>query len=164
MTRKDDEGTGQPIVDVIPLMPQGIKEQGNGQVKVLFRPWRATSIDHRVRLARYISAYKDERVQSKQNLGHIRMILNSTAIKKNLSKKFVKRYNFSKNHELCTRVCTATSHRKTMAGILPFGEIAKIWRAGCIIRARFLQKITDAYENNPDIENLLLDDYFVGDH
>lgn len=29
---------------------------------------------------------------------------------------------------------------------LPFGEIAKIWRAGCIIRAQFLQKITDAYE------------------
>lgn len=29
---------------------------------------------------------------------------------------------------------------------LPFGEIAKIWRAGCIIRARFLQKITDAYD------------------
>ncbi len=44
---------------------------------------------------------------------------------------------------------------------LPFGEIAKIWRAGCIIRARFLQKITDAYDKNPEIENLLLDDYFV---
>ena len=28
---------------------------------------------------------------------------------------------------------------------LPFGEIAKIWREGCIIRAQFLQKITDAY-------------------
>jgi 6-phosphogluconate dehydrogenase len=43
---------------------------------------------------------------------------------------------------------------------LPFGEIAKIWRAGCIIRAQFLQKITDAYDKNADIENLLLDDYF----
>jgi 6-phosphogluconate dehydrogenase len=30
----------------------------------------------------------------------------------------------------------------------PFGEIAKIWRAGCIIRAQFLQKITDAYEKD----------------
>lgn len=44
---------------------------------------------------------------------------------------------------------------------LPFGEIAKIWRAGCIIRAQFLQKITDAYEKNPALENLLLDEYFV---
>lgn len=43
---------------------------------------------------------------------------------------------------------------------LPFGEIAKIWREGCIIRARFLQKITDAYEKDNDIANLLLDEYF----
>ena len=44
---------------------------------------------------------------------------------------------------------------------LNYGEIAKIWRAGCIIRAQFLQNITDAYEKNADLQNLLLDDYFV---
>jgi 6-phosphogluconate dehydrogenase len=43
---------------------------------------------------------------------------------------------------------------------LHYGEIAKIFRAGCIIRARFLQKITDAYEKNPQLANLLLDPYF----
>jgi 6-phosphogluconate dehydrogenase len=43
---------------------------------------------------------------------------------------------------------------------LQFGTIAKIFRAGCIIRARFLQKITDAYDNAPALENLLLDPYF----
>ena len=43
---------------------------------------------------------------------------------------------------------------------LPYGTIAKIFRAGCIIRARFLQKIMDAYEHNPKIVNLLLDPYF----
>ena len=43
---------------------------------------------------------------------------------------------------------------------LPYGTIAKIFRAGCIIRARFLQKIMDAYEHNPQIVNLLLDPYF----
>ncbi|CCD40846.1 6-phosphogluconate dehydrogenase,decarboxylating [Candidatus Paraburkholderia kirkii UZHbot1] len=43
---------------------------------------------------------------------------------------------------------------------LHYGEIAKIFRAGCIIRARFLQKITDAYKTNPDLANLLLDPYF----
>src|SRR5205823_13634812 len=41
-----------------------------------------------------------------------------------------------------------------------FGTIASIWRGGCIIRARFLQKITDAYTRNPDLVNLLLDPYF----
>ncbi|WP_312393107.1 NADP-dependent phosphogluconate dehydrogenase [Mixta calida] len=43
---------------------------------------------------------------------------------------------------------------------LNYGEIAKIFRAGCIIRAQFLQKITDAYKEMPDIANLLLAPYF----
>ena len=43
---------------------------------------------------------------------------------------------------------------------LHYGEIAKIFRAGCIIRAQFLQKITDAYAENADIANLLLAPYF----
>lgn len=43
---------------------------------------------------------------------------------------------------------------------LNYGEIAKIFRAGCIIRAQFLQKITDAYSENNNIDNLLLAPYF----
>jgi 6-phosphogluconate dehydrogenase len=43
---------------------------------------------------------------------------------------------------------------------LQYGQIAKIFRAGCIIRAGFLQKITDAYKTNADLHNLLLDPYF----
>jgi 6-phosphogluconate dehydrogenase len=43
---------------------------------------------------------------------------------------------------------------------LDYGTIAKIFRAGCIIRARFLQKITDAYANDGKLANLLLDPYF----
>src|SRR5699024_5709327 len=43
---------------------------------------------------------------------------------------------------------------------LQYGQLAQIWREGCIIRAQFLQKITDAYEKNPELKNLLLDDYF----
>jgi 6-phosphogluconate dehydrogenase len=42
------------------------------------------------------------------------------------------------------------------------GEIAAIFRGGCIIRARFLQKITEAYARQPDLPNLLLDPYFAG--
>lgn len=40
------------------------------------------------------------------------------------------------------------------------GELAKIWRGGCIIRAKFLDRITDAYEANPTLPSLLLDPYF----
>jgi 6-phosphogluconate dehydrogenase len=43
---------------------------------------------------------------------------------------------------------------------LDFATIASIWRGGCIIRARFLQKITEAYRQRPDLVNLLLDPYF----
>jgi 6-phosphogluconate dehydrogenase len=43
---------------------------------------------------------------------------------------------------------------------LHYGEIAKIFRAGCIIRAQFLQKITDAYAVDADLANLLLAPYF----
>ncbi|MFC5431403.1 NADP-dependent phosphogluconate dehydrogenase [Paraburkholderia denitrificans] len=43
---------------------------------------------------------------------------------------------------------------------LQYGTIAKIFRAGCIIRARFLQKIMDAYAHDPQLANLLLDPYF----
>ncbi|MFZ5806666.1 MAG: NADP-dependent phosphogluconate dehydrogenase [Verrucomicrobiota bacterium] len=43
---------------------------------------------------------------------------------------------------------------------LNLGEIAMIWRGGCIIRARFLQRIKDAYERHPQLNNLLMDPYF----
>lgn len=44
---------------------------------------------------------------------------------------------------------------------LQYGEIARIFRAGCIIRAQFLQKITDAYADDPALPNLLLAPYFT---
>lgn len=41
------------------------------------------------------------------------------------------------------------------------GEVAKIWRGGCIIRAQFLNRITDAYRSKPNLLSLLFDDYFL---
>ncbi len=43
---------------------------------------------------------------------------------------------------------------------LNYGGIALMWRGGCIIRSVFLSKIKDAYDSNPDLTNLLLDDFF----
>jgi 6-phosphogluconate dehydrogenase len=43
---------------------------------------------------------------------------------------------------------------------LKLGDMATIWRGGCIIRARFLDRIKEAYDRNPKLSNLLLDDYF----
>jgi 6-phosphogluconate dehydrogenase len=43
---------------------------------------------------------------------------------------------------------------------LNYGDIALMWREGCIIRAQFLGRIKEAFDKNPDLQNLLLDDYF----
>ncbi|MBN1759463.1 MAG: decarboxylating NADP(+)-dependent phosphogluconate dehydrogenase [Chitinispirillaceae bacterium] len=44
---------------------------------------------------------------------------------------------------------------------LDYGSIALLWREGCIIRSVFLEKISAAYRSNPQLVNLLLDDYFT---
>ncbi|MEE9326870.1 MAG: NADP-dependent phosphogluconate dehydrogenase, partial [Cocleimonas sp.] len=43
---------------------------------------------------------------------------------------------------------------------LNYGDIALMWRGGCIIRSQFLSDIKQAYESNPELENLLLADFF----
>lgn len=44
---------------------------------------------------------------------------------------------------------------------LNFAEIALLWRSGCIIRAAFLERISSSFEREPQLSNLLLDDYFA---
>ena len=67
----------------------------------------------------------------------------------------------------CSKICAYAQGFALMAQAqeeygwkLDFGKIAMIWRGGCIIRARFLQKITEAYQNDKHLTNLLLDPYF----
>lgn len=49
---------------------------------------------------------------------------------------------------------------KTYGWDLKFGDIALMWRGGCIIRSAFLGDIKKAFDKNPDLDNLLLDDFF----
>lgn len=159
LTRKDDEGTGKPVVDVI-LDAAGNKGTGK---------WTSQSaLDLGVPLplitesvfARYISAYKEERVQASKILSRTNDF-EFTGDKKELVEKIREALYFSKIMSYAQGFAQLRVASKEFDWDLPFGEIEKIWRAGCIIRARFLQKITDAYDKNPEIENLLLDDYFV---
>ncbi|WP_293987981.1 decarboxylating NADP(+)-dependent phosphogluconate dehydrogenase [uncultured Megasphaera sp.] len=53
------------------------------------------------------------------------------------------------------------SASETYGWHLDYGAIASIFRAGCIIQAEFLTKITEAYAKNPDLDNLLFDDFFL---
>jgi 6-phosphogluconate dehydrogenase len=67
----------------------------------------------------------------------------------------------------CSKICAYAQGFQLMRAAeseygwkLDFASIASIWRGGCIIRARFLQKITDAYTRDRRLVNLLLDPYF----
>ncbi len=67
----------------------------------------------------------------------------------------------------CSKICAYAQGFQLMAEAqkeygwaLDFGTIAAIWRGGCIIRARFLQKITLAYRRDESLVNLMLDPYF----
>lgn len=67
----------------------------------------------------------------------------------------------------CSKICAYAQGFQLMRAAeseygwkLDLGTIASIWRGGCIIRARFLQKIMDAYTRDPKLVNLLLDPYF----
>lgn len=157
LTRKDDLGTGKPIVDVI-LDAAGNKGTGK---------WTSQSaLDLGVPLplitesvfARYISAYKEERVAASEILS--KPNFEYTGDKAELVEKIRQALYFSKIMSYAQGFAQLRTASKEYDWNLPFGEIAKIWREGCIIRARFLQKITDAYEREEDLANLLLDDYF----
>ncbi len=157
LTRKDDLGTGKPIVDVI-LDAAGNKGTGK---------WTSQSaLDLGVPLplitesvfARFISTYKEERVNASQKFP--KTTFEFTGDKAEFVEKIRQALYFSKIMSYAQGFAQLRQASKEYDWQLPFGEIAKIWRAGCIIRAQFLQKITDAYEKNDDLENLLLDDYF----
>ncbi len=67
----------------------------------------------------------------------------------------------------CSKICAYAQGFQLMRAAqaeyqwsFDFGSIASIWRGGCIIRARFLQKITEAYQRDPSLANLLLDPFF----
>ncbi|MFA5265056.1 MAG: NADP-dependent phosphogluconate dehydrogenase, partial [Opitutaceae bacterium] len=109
--------------------------------------------------ARCLSAVKEERVAASK-------ILKGPAKKKVAgSKKAI----IQAIHDAlyCSKICSYAQGfqlmreaQKEYKWTLDFGTIAQIWRGGCIIRAIFLQKITEAYGRKPELANLLLDPYF----
>jgi 6-phosphogluconate dehydrogenase len=109
--------------------------------------------------ARCISALKEERVAAAKTL-------KGPQAKRKADKTLV---NAVRDALYCSKICSYAQGFALMSEAesefgwkLNFGEIAMIWRGGCIIRARFLQKIKEAYDRNPKLVNLLLDPYFKG--
>lgn len=158
LKRKDDQGTDGYIVDKI-LDKAGNKGTGK---------WTSqSSLDLGVPLplitesvfARFISTYKDERVKASSILSGPEVKF--TGDKAEIVEKIRQALYFSKIMSYAQGFAQLRQASKEYDWDLPYGTIAQIWRAGCIIRAEFLQNITDAFDKDTDLENLLLDEYFI---
>jgi 6-phosphogluconate dehydrogenase len=154
----EDEETGNPLVEMI-LDTAGQKGTGRWtSASALDLGIPAPTIVEAV-LARAISAQKTDRVAASELLkgpdssydGDAAELVD--AIEKAL---------------YCSKICSyAQGYALIRAAAeeynwdLDYGSIALMWRGGCIIRARFLERIRDAFAKAPDLNNLLLDPFFL---
>jgi 6-phosphogluconate dehydrogenase len=155
--KKQDDETGKPMLDVI-LDKAGQKGTGRWtSLEALNLGIAAQTIVEAV-FARAMSAIKEERVHaSKQLKGPDKKFDGD-------KKEFIE---MIRRALYASKVCSyAQGYQLLRAAAeeynwdLKYGEIALMWRGGCIIRAHFLGDIKKAFDNNPDLSNLLLDDYF----
>ncbi len=112
--------------------------------------------------ARALSALKDERVSaSKQLQGHgvadPASVTNADELTDQLSQALLasKIISYAQGYMLLRAAAEEFNWD------LQYGNIAQMWREGCIIRSVFLDDIQNAFAKNPDLSNLLLDDYFA---
>lgn len=158
LTRKDDLGSDKPIVDMI-LDRAGNKGTGKWSSQSALELGVPQSVITESVYARYISAMKQERVEASKVLP--KPVANVSVDKKEAIEMIRKALYFSKLMSYAQGFEQLRFASEKYDWKLQYGNLAKIWRAGCIIRARFLQNITDAYNKKPDLQNLLLDDYFL---
>ncbi|MGX7042761.1 NADP-dependent phosphogluconate dehydrogenase [Leuconostoc holzapfelii] len=157
LTRTDDLGTGQPIVDVI-LDRAGNKGTGKWSSQSALAIGAPQSLITESVYARYLSAMKADRLAAAEVLTgpDFKFTGDVEATKEDIRQALY----FGKIMSYAQGFDQLRMASDFYEWDLPFGELAQLWRAGAIIRAQFLQKITDAYAAQPDLHNLLLDDYF----
>ncbi len=108
--------------------------------------------------ARCLSSMKDERVKAAEVFN--KDIKAFSGDKLELINKMEKALYVAKIISYAQGYTLMRSAAKTYNWNLNYGGIALMWRGGCIIRSQFLGKIKEAYTKNPNLNNLLLDDYF----
>ncbi|WP_175991117.1 NADP-dependent phosphogluconate dehydrogenase [Bacillus sp. Marseille-Q1617] len=156
-TKKDDE-TGKPMVDVI-LDKAGQKGTGKWTSQSALDLGVSLPIITESVFARFISAIKDERVKASKILkGPDTPAF--TGDKKALIESIRKALYMSKICSYAQGFAQMRSASDEYDWNLQYGDIAMIFRGGCIIRAQFLQKIKEAYDRESGLSNLLLDPYF----
>ena len=154
---KLDSETGKPIVDII-LDTAGQKGTGKWTThSALDTGVPAQTIAEAV-FARFMSAIKEERLDASKVLSGPNV--NFEGERQDFIEMIRKALYASK-------ICSYAQGYQLMRAAaeeynwdLKFGEIALLWRNGCIIRAQFLEKIKEAFDRKPDLPNLFLDPYF----
>lgn len=155
---KDDKGDGY-LVDKV-LDKTGMKGTGKWTVQQaaelsVAAPTIEASLD-----SRFLSGLKDERVEASKVFGP--SVLTGPEVDKAQLIDDVRRALYAS--KICSyaqgmNILKAKSAEKDWG--LNLGELARIWKGGCIIRAIFLDRIKKAYDRNPSLANLLVDPEFA---
>ncbi len=155
---KKDEEDGQPMLDKI-LDTAGQKGTGKWTaISALDLGMPVTLIGEAV-FARCLSALKEERTAASKILAGPEH--DTSLIDRKIFIEDVRRALYcSKIISYAQGYMLLREAGKEQGWNLNMGGIALMWRGGCIIRSRFLGKIKAAYDNNPELTNLLLDDFF----
>ena len=163
--RQVDAKTGKPFIDVV-VDAAGQKGTGRWTVKeALDLGVPTTGIGEAV-FARALSSSLAQRQAVQETglpSGHV-VDLNALGVDKDQFVEDVRRALYASK-----LVAYAQGFDEITAGSQEHGwdikpqDLATIWRGGCIIRAKFLNRITEAYNNDPELPSLLLDPYFRGE-
>ncbi len=156
LAKKDEDG--QPLVDKI-LDTAGQKGTGKWTaIAALDEGMPLTLIGEAV-FARCLSAIKEARVEASKVLTgpDKKFEGDKAAFIEDIRKALyaAKIISYAQGYALMRAAA------KTYGWNLNYGGIALMWRGGCIIRSVFLGKIKEAFDKNPALDNLLLDDYFT---
>ncbi len=164
LAKKDEDGA--PLVDKI-LDTAGQKGTGKWTVINSQELGIPITLMAEAVYSRCVSALKDERVKAAKKLKGPSPALKAIASNPEKKKAFIEDIRHalyaSKIVSYAQGYMLMRAAAKEYSWNLNYGGIALMWRGGCIIRSRFLGKIKEAYDNNPKLSNLLLDDYFRGE-
>jgi 6-phosphogluconate dehydrogenase len=152
------EGDGSPLVERI-LDAAGQKGTGKWTIADSMEHGIPATLIAEAVYARCVSALKDERVRASKVLagpsGHI-----SPANKRAFIDDLRDALYSAKIVSYAQGFMLMRAAAKAYGWDLNYGRISLLWRGGCIIRSRFLGKINEAFDRDPNLENLLLDGYF----
>jgi 6-phosphogluconate dehydrogenase len=154
-TKKDDDGT--PLIDRI-LDTAGQKGTGKWTVVSALDLGMPVTLIGEAVFGRCLSALKDERVEASK-------LLSGPAVAPSSDRKpFIEDV---RRALYCSKVVSYAQGYMLLREAarehdwhLNLGGIALMWRGGCIIRSRFLGKIKEAFDRNPTLKNLLIDEFF----